>query len=131
MGRSLRSSPAMKRMTARARQLRRSETLSEHILWEALRGAKMAGRKWRRQQKIERFVVDFFCAEERLVVEIDGGIHADRREADLERERILERHGLRVVRFSADLVEKDLPCVLARLREHLSPSPPAGEGARG
>jgi very-short-patch-repair endonuclease len=101
--------------------LRRAATRSEQLLWNALRAGKVDGLKWRRQQKIERFVVDFFCAEKRLVVEIDGGVHANHREADLERERALERHGLRIVRFSADLVERDLSRVVLQLRQHLSP----------
>ena len=68
--------------------LRRAATRSEQMLSEALRGGQVDGLKWRRRQQIERFVVDFFCAEKRLVVEIDGGVHADPRQADLERERV-------------------------------------------
>ena len=113
----------MKQMTARARLLRRAATRSEQMLWEALRGGRVEGLKWRRQQKIERFVVDFFSAEKRLVVEIDGGAHADHRQADLERERVLERYGLRIVRFPASFVENELPRVLAQLRRALSPLP--------
>jgi very-short-patch-repair endonuclease len=114
----------MKRMTATAKLLRRASTRSEQLLWDALRAGKLEGTKWRRQQKIERFVVDFFCADARLVVEIDGGIHVNRREADLDRQRTLERYGLRVVRFDADTVERSLSYVLTQLREHVGPSLP-------
>jgi very-short-patch-repair endonuclease len=114
----------MKRMTATAKLLRRASTRSEQLLWDALRDGKLEGTKWRRQQKIERFVVDFFCADARLVVEIDGGIHVDRREADLDRQRTLERYGLRVVRFEADTVERSLSYVLTQLRGARRPLSP-------
>ncbi len=121
----------MRAMTERARLLRASSTPSERILWEALRGRRLAGTKWRRQQKLGRFVVDFFCAESALAVEIDGAVHLGREDLDAERQGILERAGVRVVRFSASDVEADLPGVLARLSSLLTaPSPLVGEGAR-
>ncbi len=118
----------MKRMTMTARDLRQTSTRSEEILWNALRDRRLDGTKWRRQQKVDRFVVDFFCPEAQLVVEIDGGVHESRQEADAERELAIARFGLRVVRFSATAVENDLPHVLAALRIAIAPSPLAGEG---
>ena len=103
-------------MIKRARQLRRKETPSEAMLWQALRGRNVLGTKWRRQQPIGPFVVDFFCAELRLVLEIDGGpIHRSRDVADRARQRALEESDLRVVRVRASDVEEDLPLVLDRL----------------
>jgi very-short-patch-repair endonuclease len=78
-----------------------------------------------------RFVVDFYCAELRLVVEVDGGAHRDRVERDAERQDALEKTGVRFLRFAASDVEDSLPTVLGRLRSVLlSPSPLVGEGAR-
>jgi hypothetical protein len=64
-----------KRMQEVARQFRKEPTTSEAILWEALRGRKLENRKFRRQHPIGTFVVDFFCKEENLIVEVDGTVH--------------------------------------------------------
>ena len=122
-----------KRMAVRPRQLRRDATRSEELLWGALRGRALLGAKWRRQQVLGRFVADFFCAELKAVIEVDGAIHRDQAEADQERQRALEASGLRVLRVRASDVEMDLHGVLDRLAESLraSPSPILGEGDSG
>jgi very-short-patch-repair endonuclease len=120
---------AMRVMTQRARLCRSSETASEALLWAALRNRGLEGSRWRRQQKMGRFIVDFYCPARRLVVEIDGTVHRGREDIDAERQRMLERTGVRVARFSSLDVERDLPRVLHRLRELLrAPSPLVGEG---
>ncbi len=101
-----------------------------------MRGRKLHGRKFRRQQPIEPFVVDFFCAAERLIVEVHGGIHATQVDADRERQQLLETLGLRFVRVPADAVENDLSGVLERIMQAIadrtdSPSPKQGEGVGG
>jgi adenine-specific DNA-methyltransferase len=127
-------SPALKKkMTEVARQFRKEPTPSEDILWQALRGRKLEGRKFRRQQPIGAFVVDFFCGAERLIVEVDGGVHESQQEADQQRQELLESLGLRVVRISSELVETKLDEALAvvchALSPHpLTPSPKKGEG---
>jgi hypothetical protein len=70
------------KMTGVARQFRREPTVSEDILWQAIRGRKLDGRRFRRQQPIGIFVVDFICSSERLIVEVDGGIHEFQQERD-------------------------------------------------
>ena len=76
--------------------------------------------------------VDFYCAEHRLVIEVDGGVHRRRLERDGERQKALESTGVRFVRVAASDVECSLPAVLERLRVFLdSPSPLVGEGERG
>ncbi|MFN7715825.1 MAG: DUF559 domain-containing protein, partial [Pseudanabaenaceae cyanobacterium] len=122
--------PSLKaQMTEVARQFRKQPTTSEAILWQALRGRKLDGRKFRRQQVIGTFVVDFFCGQERLVVEVDGGVHQNQQEADRQRQELLESLGLRFVRVRSDLVEQDLPAVLSQIRAAFSlPSPALGEG---
>ncbi len=73
-------------------------TDAERRLWAALRGRRLTGYKFRRQHPLGRFIVDFACVEHRLVIEADGGQHADSPE-DERRTRWLERRGWRVVRF--------------------------------
>jgi very-short-patch-repair endonuclease len=99
-----------------AAQLRKEHTESEEILWQALRGRKLDGRKFRRQNPIGAFVVDFLCAEENLVIEVDGAIHEQQREVDALRQEIIESLGLRFLRFSATEVEHDLNSVLATIK---------------
>ena len=86
-------------------------------MWNSLRRKRLDGRKFRRQQPIGPFVVDFFCPAERLIVEVDGPIHASQREADRVRQQLLETVGLHVVRLSAEQVEQDLPAALAAIRQ--------------
>jgi len=97
---------------ARAKELRRTMTLAERVFWEAVRRRGIGGFHFRRQQVIERFIVDFYCHTAGVVVEVDGAIHDKTRDYDNERDRVLANLGLRVVRFSNDRVLTDLPAVL-------------------
>jgi len=92
-------------MSIAARDLRRRATKSEAMLWPALRGRQL-GVKFRRQQPIGSFVVDFYASDARLVVEVDGAIHLQQAKADVERQHLLESLGLRVVRVTAEAVER-------------------------
>lgn len=91
-----------KRTTRRARQLRQEATVPERILWGLLRGKQISGLRFRRQYPVAGFIVDFYCAEARLAIELDGVSHLGRRANDAERTRILQGHGLRVIRFTND-----------------------------
>ena len=119
-----------------ARKFRKSPTSSEQVLWQALRGRQLKGLKFRRQQPIGPFIVDFFCPAHNLIVEVDGRIHQHQREHDAERQYLLEQCGYKVIRFSAEAVEKQLPQVLQWLMSELkpphppTPSPSRGEGER-
>lgn len=114
-----------------ARQFRKEPTSSEAVLWEALRGRKLEGRKFRRQQPIGSFVVDFFCPDERLIIEVDGGVHESQRELDEQRQNLLESLGLRFVRIQAEQVETDLETALNTIRAAFSPLSLDGRGAGG
>ena len=117
--------PALKqKMTEVARQFRKEPTPSEDILWQALRGRKLEGRKFCRQQPIGAFIVDFFCGAERLVIEVDGGIHEFQQDADRQRQELLESLGLRVVRVGSELVETNLDEALSVICQVFSPHPP-------
>jgi very-short-patch-repair endonuclease len=88
---------------ARASAMRAAPTTSEALLWEALRGSRL-GVGFRRQVPIGRYIVDFCAPSARLVVEVDGGYHAERARADARRHRALLELGYRVVRVPAALV---------------------------
>ena len=129
-------SPTMHHEMAQiARQFRKTPTASEAMLWEALRGRQIQGAKFRRQQPIGPFVVDFFAAAQKLIVEVDGPIHDQQQEADRRRRALLESLGLRFLRVPAADVERDLTAVLVRIREavdlHADPHPPAPSPTRG
>jgi very-short-patch-repair endonuclease len=96
------------------RSLRRNQTVAEQIMWSQLRGRRLHGLRFRRQHPIAGWVVDFYCGEAKLAIELDGAVHdnADARLRDAERTRLLEASGICVVRFSNDDVERDLAQVL-------------------
>ena len=102
-----------KRLRRYARELRRNMTKAERRLWRRLRGGQL-GVKFRRQQPIGRYIVDFVCLERRLVVEVDGGQH-DGSEYDRERDEWLEREGYRVVRFWDNEVMKEIEVVMEEI----------------
>ncbi|MCC7367603.1 MAG: endonuclease domain-containing protein [Chloroflexi bacterium] len=108
--------------TGRARELRREATPSEALLWTHLRGRTLDGARFRRQQPIGPFVVDFFCAEVGLVIEVDGGVHEQQREYDEARQAQLEGAGYTVMRIVATDVLGDIAGVLALIRAELQRS---------
>lgn len=99
-----------------ARRMRREMTPAEIALWQAVRGNKLDGLHFRRQQVIDGFVADFYCHAINLVVEVDGEIHHVQVEEDRRRERAFALRGLRVVRFTNDQVLNDLPMCLSEIR---------------
>jgi very-short-patch-repair endonuclease len=86
-------------LKSRSRALRREMTPAEKILWGRLRDRRFAGFKFRRQHVIGPYIVDFYCAQARLVLEIDGETHLGRERPDQTRQSWLEGQGLKVVRF--------------------------------
>lgn len=102
----------------RARQLRKDSTEAEEKLWKRLRNRKFEGLKFRRQHPINQFIVDFYCHEKRLVVEVDGGIHNDIevKERDEGREAELQNFGLRIIRFKNEEIMNDMKQVLEKLK---------------
>ena len=102
----------------RSRDFRHPLTPTEAKVWQAVRRRQL-GFKIRRQHPIGRFIVDFHCAEAKLVIEIDGDSHVppDQTDYDTERTRWLEERGYRVIRFAAQQVEDDLAGVVEAIRE--------------
>jgi very-short-patch-repair endonuclease len=99
----------------RARQLRRDGTNVEQRLWFHLRDRQLGGIKFRRQEPIGPFIVDFCSLEAKLVVELDGGQHAEHVARDAERTAALERRGYQVLRFWNSEVGENLDAVLERI----------------
>ena len=99
----------------RAKALRREMTPQEALLWARLRRNGLNGLHFRRQQVIDGFIVDFYCHQAALVLELDGPIHLQQAEYDTERSRWLEARGLRVLRFLNAEIDSDLEAVLARI----------------
>lgn len=86
--------------TGRARRLRRDSTDAERRLWSVLRARRSTTHKFRRQEPIGRYIVDFVCFERRLIVEVDGAHHYERPEDDAVRTAWLRNEGFKVLRFS-------------------------------
>jgi very-short-patch-repair endonuclease len=108
-----------KEKVERSRELRREMTPAEKCLWQEVR-AKKLGVRFRRQQIIAGFIVDFYCHKAALVVEVDGDIHDLQQEEDARRENVLREMGLTIVRFRNKDVIGDLPTVMGRIRSLIS-----------
>ncbi|MBV8507099.1 MAG: endonuclease domain-containing protein [Alphaproteobacteria bacterium] len=106
----------------RARSLRRALTPAELKLWTHVRGRRLGGFKFARQEPIDRYYVDFVCRERRLIIELDGGQHAESPE-DRHRDRALCALGYRVIRIWNNDVIENLDGVLERLLSELDKSP--------
>jgi very-short-patch-repair endonuclease len=85
--------------TAKAKELRRNSTDAERVLWQQLRAHRLVGYKFRRQQPVGRYIVDFVCFEKQLIIELDGGQPAKQVAYDRERSAWLQSQGFRVLRF--------------------------------
>ena len=124
-----------------ARTLRHFATGAEDKLWQALRGRKLAGLKFRRQVPLSSHTVDFPCIDRRLIVELDGRQHAWFAEYDARRTEEIESQGFTVLRFTNEAVLGELDVVLARITSaaaldaaaaipHSRPLSHPGEGRR-
>jgi very-short-patch-repair endonuclease len=102
---------ASKHMVERGRELRHEASFPERLLWSRLRNHRL-GPRFRRQQPLGPYVVDFLCASARLVVELDGRSHEDQPKYDQERQEYLESQGWKVIRFTNDNLLADLDGVM-------------------
>ena len=109
------------KMTDRARRLRRDATPPEQIMWSVLRGRRLGGLKFRRQEPIGPYIVDFCCRDLKLVIEVDGMSHDDKQDRDQLRDRWLGEQGYRVLRVTNWDVNEDLEAV-ARLIGEIGPT---------
>ena len=118
MRRSLLTTKPSPLIECRARVMRESLTPTEDLLWSRIRGCRL-GVYFRRQVPIGRYIVDFLAPAVRLVVEVDGGYHAQRRTADARRDRKLARQGYRVLRVDAEVVRRRPEDAVALVRAAL------------
>lgn len=111
----------------RARELRKNSTDAENYLWRLLRSRRLNRYKFRRQYPVGIYFVDFVCIHKKLVIELDGGQHADAEEYDSKRSSFLRANGYKVIRFWNNEVftntENVLGCILLALGHEDEPSP--------
>jgi len=123
--------------TRRARELRHEMTPTEKRLWSHLRGRRFAGFKFRRQTPVGDYIVDFYCSQARLVIELDGDSHVGKEAADEKRQQVLEAKGFKVLRVWDTHIYDDLEAVLQLIwqecegRKNPSPPTPLPQGERG
>ena len=101
---------------AAARRLRQNLTAAEEVLWQALRKRQLDGLKFRCQHPIESFIVDFYCPQCRLVIEVDGEVHDHQLDYDMARTEQLNQLGYQVIRFCNQDVLNHLDDVLRQIR---------------
>ena len=114
-----RSAARIALLDERARGMRASLTLSEALLWARIRGRRLGVVIRRQVPLLGRFIVDFLAPAERLVIEVDGGHHAEQARADARRDAVLARAGYRVIRVDAALVTRDVEAAVALVRAAL------------
>ena len=121
-------------------RLRKNLTPAEAKFWKVVQGSKLDGRKFRRQESVGKYVLDFYCPEEKLAVELDGEVHFNELAAIKDRERrlFLEFFGIKVIRFENRLVFENLEYVLDKIRSNFGwrgagqpPRPPATPPLKG
>ncbi len=105
------------RLTIIAKNLRKNQTGVEAVLWNRLRAKQVEGIKFRRQQPIENFIVDFVSFEKRIIIEVDGGQHAAKKQTDLKRDKFLSDNGFKVLRFWNNDVLENIDGVLEIIRK--------------
>jgi len=116
---------ASARIFARAHELRHTMTGAEKILWKEIRNRKLDGYKFRRQHPTGQFIADFYCHEAKLIIEVDGGIHTqpEVKERDENRTHILQKLGLKVLRFNNEDIHLNITNVLIEITKHLATPP--------
>jgi len=95
-----------------AKKLRQSCTTSEKLLWNHLKGNQMNGYDFHRQKVIDNYIVDFFCPDLMLVIEVDGISHENKYDSDIKREKKLKSFGINILRFNDIEIKKDINQVL-------------------
>jgi len=105
-----------------AGDLRHSMSKAERLLWAQLRNRKIDGFRFRRQLPIGDFIVDFFCYDKKVAIEVDGGVHNNQSQAerDIERTRMLNKLGIEVIRFKNLEVETQIDQVIEVIRKSLN-----------
>jgi len=122
-----------KYLTKYSRSLRQTQTKGEMILWGKLRRQEFLGLKFKRQKPIHEYIMDFFCREVKLIIEIDGHSHSEyKHKYDIRRQHYLENLGYKVLRFTEHEVVNSLENVLQTIELEVNPllNPPQGGGKK-
>ena len=100
-----------------SKSLRKEQTKAEKLLWSNLRNRKLNGYKFRRQHAIKSYIVDFYCAEKMLSIEVDGGIHLKKEQKEYDKYRTEELNLLEIkeVRFTNEEIEENISIVLKKI----------------
>jgi len=114
-----RSLPYNSKLKQRARQLRRVGNLSEVLLWNQLKKGQFNGLDFDRQKIIGHYIVDFYCAEKNVVIEVDGNSHDNKAEHDAERDAFLSGLGLQVIHILDNDVKQNLAQVMVFITQQL------------
>jgi very-short-patch-repair endonuclease len=103
----------------RRKELRRRQTCAEKVLWLSLRNCQLEGRKFRRQESIGKYIVDFYCPSERLIIELDGADHFTEEGIiyDEKRSEYLSNLKFRIIRFENEDVIYNLDAVIKKIKE--------------
>lgn len=109
-----------KELLERRKELRKNLTPAEAFLWKHLKAKQLGGRRFQKQHSINNYIVDFYCASEKLIIELDGQIHMNptAEEKDEKRDLELNSMGYRVLRFENKMVFENLASVLQEIKEH-------------
>jgi len=97
-------------------------TLAEIILWSRLRSKKIDGFKFRRQQPIFDYIVDFYCDKLKLIIEVDGEIHSlsEIKDSDIKRDKILQINGYYIIRLTNFEIETEIDSTISKIRSYIS-----------
>jgi len=108
----------LKHLKERRSELRKSLTPAEAFLWKHLKARQLEGRRFNRQHSIQNYIVDFYCAKEKLIVELDGEVHNNQtaQEQDNDRTQYLEELGYTVLRFENKMVFENLASVFMEIK---------------
>ena len=110
----------------RRKELRGNSTTQEELLWSRLRQSR-SGFKFKRQHSIGPYILDFYCPEKRLAVELDGRQHVENKDYDVERAHYLREFGIKIVRFWNSEVDDNIEAALKRIMQELNLRPAKGE----
>jgi len=105
-----------KNLLPRRRELRKNQTDAERIFWNRIRDGRFFGLKFKRQYGMGSYILDFYCREKKLAIELDGSQHIENVDYDNERTKYLNSFGITVLRFWNNDVMRDMDAVLESIR---------------
>jgi very-short-patch-repair endonuclease len=111
------------KLKERARELRNNATPMEKKLWQFIKGKQIEGFDFHRQKPINNFILDFYCCELKLAIEIDGSSHIGKEDYDRERQNIIEKYGISFLRFTNNDVKNNLDGVIATIIKWIKENP--------